>query len=77
MDRFQEEQQQVFSALENDSRLTASAKAQVALFQTILGQEPNISFDTTSALLYGFLRNEAFTERDSYPVYRAWESRSS
>lgn len=68
MDRFQELQQQVFSALADDSRLTLSAKSQIELFQRILGEEPNIGFDTTSALLYGFLRNEEFTDTATCPL---------
>jgi len=68
MERFQELQQQVLSPLADDPRLTSSAKSQIAVFQRILRQEANVGFDTTSALLYGFLSNEAFTDPETCPL---------
>ncbi len=67
MDRFQEEQRQIFSAMLDDNRLTLSAKRQIEIFIRVLEQEPGIGFDTTSALLYGFLKNEEFTQKDICP----------
>ncbi len=68
MDKFQEQQRQIFLKLADDSRLTSSAKRQIKLFVNILEQEPGIGFDTTSALLYGFLRNDEFTQQDVCPL---------
>jgi len=68
MDRFQELQYQVLSTLADDPRLTSSARSQVEVLLRILQEEPNIGFDTTSALFYGFLRNEAFTNAETCPL---------
>jgi len=68
MNRFQEQQRQIFSKLANDSRLTLSAKRQIKIFVNLLEQESGIGFDTTSALLYGFLRNDEFTQQDVCPL---------
>ncbi len=70
MDRFQELQKIIFLNLTDDSRLTLSAKRQIAIFIRILEQEPNIGFDTTSALLFGFLNNEEFIEKGVCPLTR-------
>ncbi|MFA7241317.1 MAG: DUF2034 domain-containing protein [Sulfuricellaceae bacterium] len=69
MDRFQEKQTQIFVSLLNDPRLTLSAQRQIQIFLDILNQEPGIGFDTTSALLYGFLKNNEFTRQDICPLF--------
>ena len=68
MDRYQEQQKQTFSSLLNNRRLALSAKRQIEIFTRILEQEPGIGFDTTSALLYGFLKNKEFTQKDVCPL---------
>lgn len=68
MDRYQEQQKQIFSSLMNDKRLKTSARRQVEIFIQILEREAGIGFDTTSALLYGFLQNEEFTQHESCPL---------
>lgn len=70
MDKFQELQRKIFSSLADDRRLTSSAKMQIEIFIRLLEQEPSIGFDTTSAKLYGFLRNEEFTQQDVCPLTR-------
>lgn len=52
----------------DDSRLTLSAQRQVKIFIDILDREPEIGFDTTSALLYGFIKNKEFTQPDTCPL---------
>lgn len=68
MDRYQEQQKQIFSSLLGDRRLALSAKRQIEIFIRILEQEPGIGFDSTSALLYGFLQNEEFTQKNVCPL---------
>lgn len=68
MDKFQKQQRQIFLKLADDNRLTLSAKRQIELFVRLLEQEPGIGFDTTSALLYGFLKNDEFTQKDVCPL---------
>ena len=68
MENFQEQQRQIFTSLANDPRLTLSAKRQIEIFARLLEREPDIGFDTTSALLYGFLRNEEFIQSEVCPL---------
>ena len=71
MDRFQERQERIFKRLLEDRRLTVSAKRQIETFIRILEQEQVIGFDTTSALLYGFVCNEEFTQKEICPLSSA------
>lgn len=68
MNRFKEQQRQVFMNLANDLRLTLSARRQIEVFVQLLEKEPGVGFDTTSALLYGFLRNEEFVQAEVCPL---------
>ena len=56
------EQKDMFIRLLADRRLTESARRQVEIFLRLLAEDSSIGFDTTSALLYGFLQNDEFTQ---------------
>ncbi len=68
MEIFQESQKQIFAKLLSECKLTLSAKRQIEIFLKILEKESDIGFDTTSALMYGFLNNVEFTQKDVCPL---------
>lgn len=64
---WKDEQKEIFTYMLNDKRLTPSAKKQIAIFLEIL-RDDDLGFDTTSALMYGFLRNDEFTDPIRCPL---------